>query len=275
MSSIVVAGDTSGSITISAPAVSGSNTLSLPAVTDTLAGIAATQTLTNKTLTSPTLTSPALGTVASGNISACTSSGMVMVAPALGTPASGVLTNCTGVAKAALPAGSVLQVVQATKTDAMAAVAGAQWANVPGQGGVGTFSATITPTSASNKILVIVDMKGSGLGDTTVIRSRLIRGATPIYIGDASGSAVQGMGQFYITTAGSGSPSGSYGFYLAQLGGTYLDSPATTSATTYTMQYGSDSNAQTSYINRTQGDRGAAYYDIRCAASIILMEIAG
>jgi hypothetical protein len=194
----------------------------------------------------------------------------VLVTPALGTPASGVLTNCTGVAKAALPAGSVLQVVQATKTDAMAAAAGAQWANVPGQGGVGTFSATITPSSASNKILIIVDMKGAATADVTVVRSRLLRGATPIYIGDASGSAVQGMAEFYI-------PGANGIFYTAQLGGTYLDSPATTSATTYSMQYGSDSNTAPyiSYINRTQGDRGTAYNDIRCAASIILMEIAG
>jgi hypothetical protein len=61
MSSIVINGDTSGSVTLSAPAVSGSSVLTLPAVTDTLAGIAATQTLTNKTLTSPVLTTPAFG----------------------------------------------------------------------------------------------------------------------------------------------------------------------------------------------------------------------
>jgi hypothetical protein len=53
-------GATSGSITIDAPAVAGTNTLTLPAVTDTLVGLAATQTLTGKTLTSPTLTSPIL-----------------------------------------------------------------------------------------------------------------------------------------------------------------------------------------------------------------------
>jgi hypothetical protein len=60
MSSIVVSGDTSGAITISAPAVAGTNTLTLPAVTDTLTGIAATQTLTNKTLTSPTIATPTM-----------------------------------------------------------------------------------------------------------------------------------------------------------------------------------------------------------------------
>ena len=95
MSSIVVAGDTSGSITISAPAVSGSNTLTLPLATDTLVGKATTDTLTNKTLTSPTLTSPALGTVASGNISACTATSLA-VSGFVGTAATGALTLPVG-----------------------------------------------------------------------------------------------------------------------------------------------------------------------------------
>ena len=63
MSSVVVSGDTSGSITISAPAISGTNTLTLPAVTDTLVGLAATQTLTNKSIAATQLT----GTVAVAN----------------------------------------------------------------------------------------------------------------------------------------------------------------------------------------------------------------
>jgi hypothetical protein len=125
MSAISVAGNTSGSITISAPDISGSNTLTLPAVTDTIAGIAATQTLTNKTL----------------------------VAPALGTPASGVLTNCTGVAKAALPAGSVLQVGVATFDGYVSAVV---TGTVPTTitFGYQLFSLSFTPVSATSKILV-------------------------------------------------------------------------------------------------------------------------
>ena len=54
VASLGFSGSTSGTTTLQATATAGTNTLSLPPTTsDTLAGIAATQTLTNKTLTSP------------------------------------------------------------------------------------------------------------------------------------------------------------------------------------------------------------------------------
>ena len=89
MSSIVIAGDTSGSVTLQAPAVAGSSVLSLPAVTDTVAGIAATQTLTNKTLT---------GAVVNGTVGATTPSTGAFTT----LSASGVTTVQAGTA--ALPA---------------------------------------------------------------------------------------------------------------------------------------------------------------------------
>ena len=91
MGDIILVGSTSGSITVAPPAVAGSGTLTLPTGTDTLVGLAATQTLTNKTLTTPNL----------------------------GTPSTLVLTNATGLAAAAMPAGSILQVVS-TDTGAVA-----------------------------------------------------------------------------------------------------------------------------------------------------------
>jgi hypothetical protein len=56
MSSLVIAGDTSGTVTIQSPAIAGTSVLSLPAATDTFALLAASQTFTNKTLTNPTVT---------------------------------------------------------------------------------------------------------------------------------------------------------------------------------------------------------------------------
>lgn len=144
MADIIVAGNTSGSITISAPSVAGSTVLTLPVIaTDTLAGIAATQTLTNKTL----------------------------VAPALGTPASGVLTNCTGVVAAALPAGSVLQVVTGTYAT--------QTTNSTTTYADTGLTATITPTRNTSKILVLIcHAECQKNGTNNSLRSQLLRGAT-------------------------------------------------------------------------------------------------
>jgi hypothetical protein len=50
---------------------------------------------TAPTITTPTLTAPILGTVASGNISACTSTSMVLVTPNIGA-ATGTSLNTTG-----------------------------------------------------------------------------------------------------------------------------------------------------------------------------------
>lgn len=66
-------GSSTNTQTVLSTTSTGSRTISFPDASDTLVGLAAAQTLTNKTLTAPTLT-----------------------APVLGTPASGTLTNCTG-----------------------------------------------------------------------------------------------------------------------------------------------------------------------------------
>ena len=184
MSSVVISGNTSGSITLSAPDVSGSNTLSLPAVTDTLAGIAATQTLTNKTL----------------------------VAPALGTPASGVLTNCTGVPAGALPAGSVLQVVQGTNNTVVATTTAAYVTT--------GLTVSITPKFSTSKILINASLPNQNGTASSTAFFTIYRNSTNLGAGPYSAFV-----QSY-TVGGSL-------YFNAPL--IYLDSPATTSSTTYTI----------------------------------------
>jgi hypothetical protein len=68
MSSLVIAGDTSGSVTLQAPAIAGSTTITLPTTTGNAVVDTATQTLTNKTLTSPTITGAVVSSMASSVI---------------------------------------------------------------------------------------------------------------------------------------------------------------------------------------------------------------
>ena len=85
---LVLAGTTSGTTTVTATAVAGTTTLTLPAATDTLVGKATTDTLTNKTLTGAamngTLGATTPSTVAATTISA--SSTATFAAGAVGTP---------------------------------------------------------------------------------------------------------------------------------------------------------------------------------------------
>jgi len=233
MSSLVVAGDTSGSVTISAPAVSGSSVLTLPTGTDTLVGLAATQTLTNKTLTTPNL----------------------------GTPSTLVLTNATGLAAGALPAGSVLQVVQGLKTDSTSFTTTANtYTDVPGQGGSGVWSVSITPSSASNKILIHVmcAVSCNFYGAT----NRLMRDSTAIAVGDVVANTHQ------ATTASSWNTTAEV---TRPVHISYLDSPSTTSATTYKMQV---RGAAITYFNRP-ANQSTSVDNGNTVASIVAMEIKG
>ena len=94
------------------------------------------------------------------------------------------------------------------------------------------LTATITPTSASNKVLVFVNQSGmykSGGNTENAIDIKLVRGATDILIfalnQNYTGTAIE-----LITNGASG---------------VILDTPATTSATTYKTQFKSDVSGQT------------------------------
>jgi hypothetical protein len=150
-------------------------------------------------------------------------------------------TAATGL-KWATPAGGggkVLQVVQGTYSTFISTTS-TTYADT-------NITASITPSATSSKILVLVSQNGygkSGGGDTKV-QTKLFRGATEIAV--VSGSAA------YNTQ---NSP-----LQLGTIGIAYLDSPSTTSSTTYKTQY------RTSTGSAVYGQDGGE------TSTIILMEI--
>jgi hypothetical protein len=160
--------------------------------------------------------------------------------------------------KSALPTGSVLQVVQTVKSDTFS-MSSSTFADITG------LSVSITPTSSSSKILVLFSTT-LGILPTTAYSAgvRLLRGSTSIYIGDASGSRIRASGWVW------NGPS-SYNMYV--LSGSFLDSPATTSSTTYKLQAASGYSGQTLSINRDPINADADYTGL-VPSQITLMEIA-
>ena len=89
---------------------------------------------------------------------------------------------------------------------------------------------TITPKSTSSKILLMCDIGGYFNNGSTypIVNFGFVRGSTAIY--NKSG--------FYFDARSAGTI---YGQNLVRVGLHYLDSPSTTSATTYKIQYKSAS----------------------------------
>jgi hypothetical protein len=121
--------------------------------------------------------------------------------------------------KAALPTGSVLQVVNATYSTAVDTT-GATYTDTG-------LSASITPTSSSSKILVLVSQnlqiaRNSNGGQSAQLR--IVRGSTAIQTFDRA---------FYsqVATGANG-----YQDLFSTIFLQYLDSPVTTSSTTYKLQ---------------------------------------
>jgi hypothetical protein len=191
---------------------------------------------TNQTLTSPTMTSPALGTPASGVMTNVTS-----------VPAA-QLTGSQAIPRSTLPTGSVLQVVQTTTSTIASTTSSASYVDT-------NLTASITPTSATSKILVLV-MQNIQVTNTSNYATgmwQLLRGATAIFA-----PLVTDNGNVFAYDYGG---SGINVYRPTPI--TWLDSPNTTSSTTYKTQIKLGTNGGAS-ISANAGSAG----------SITLMEIA-
>ena len=152
------------------------------------------------------------------------------------------LNNLSISAVTALPSGvggKVLQVVTATDATQRSTTSTSYVT------GSNTLLAYITPSSASNKILILVSSSVKCNGNST--------GSYTIYKGASNLVGAEG---FIRTTDGNVDVS-------VGLGINYLDSPATTSSTTYQVYF--KASANTAFLNTPTGTTG----------SITLLEIAG
>ena len=157
--------------------------------------------------------------------------------------------------------GKVLQVVSATKSDTQS-TSTATFVDVSG------LSLSITPSSTSSKIFLVLNINIDG--SERYMGVKFVRGSTDIGIGDADGNRTR------LTISSMRNHSATADHYVMHnSSASFLDSPNTTSATTYKIQAGLHyGNAQTLYINRPSTDDNASYIT-RGISTLTAYEIAG
>lgn len=153
-------------------------------------------------------------------------------------------------------AGEIIQVVSTTKSDTFTATSDT-YTDITG------LSVTITPASASNKILVMAHVTGNGSSGTSHAFFRMMRNSTVIYAGDSAGSRTLGFLNG-IESNNNDTETGT---------GIYLDSPSSTSSITYKIQ-GRTHGGNTFYVNRSVNDSDAEGNG-RFTSSITVMEVKG
>jgi hypothetical protein len=154
-------------------------------------------------------------------------------------------------------AGAILQVVHVAKAD-LFSVSGSQ-------GNFSTvFSAQITPSSSSNKILVTWTCNLSCTSANFMMGIRILRDSTAVGIGDALDSR---------TRSGASNLMCSNTISNVQGAQSFLDSPSTTSQVTYNLQVGGESDSGTLIVNRN-GHGGTSADHFMGASHLVLMEVA-
>jgi hypothetical protein len=167
--------------------------------------------------------------------------------------------NADGLASQPVFPGNVLQVVSTTKTDSFS-TASTSFVDVTG------LAVTITPTAATSKILVVVSVQTGAAGATPGMAFfNLVRASTDILLGDADGSRIRTS----FSCWGGGGSSANEG--NAAVGTNFLDTPNTTSATTYKITMRTTTG--TVGVNRTAQDTNSASIP-RGTSTITVMEIA-
>lgn len=120
------------------------------------------------------------------------------------------------------------------------------------------LSISITPTYSTSLVLVTYHVNGGNFEQFGAIN--LVRGSTSIFVGSAVGTAIQGTSLTVQNATNT---------QLSTSSMTYVDSPATTSATTYKLQAACNNN--TFYINESTSGTGTSNGSF--ASTITVMEV--
>ena len=171
---------------------------------------------------------------------------------------SGSITGLTqgGVSALALPAGSVIQVKSAVKTDT-STQSSDTFSNIP------SLIVSITPTAATSKFYVICNVTGSS---NNQLRLRLAQDGTAIGAGVASGNR-DGIGAIIQRSNAS-----EYGFQAATMQA-LTGAIGDTSAHTFSAQYAKETGGASGYIGRNINDLNNDS-GFRASCHITVMEIA-
>ena len=160
--------------------------------------------------------------------------------------------------------GGIVQVVFVEKSDAESLTSNNTLQLIPG------LSATITPKFNTSKILVQVVFHASIGGNYAAHYCVLRRGGTDICIGDTAGNRVRGSLALQSATFWDDNSGANYSMGQASLN--FLDSPATTSATTYGLYHADADGTNALFVNRSRTDSDISGY-IRVSSTITLMEV--
>ena len=178
---------------------------------------------------------------------------------------TGVITGLAALPDSAMASGSIIQVVQAVKTDTFSLTSSSTNQRIDITG----LTVDITPSSASNKILVDYRVNAHAPNGAYRVMIHLMRGSSDIYIGDQdSGQNNQIRCSNHLITGNDGVG----GARSTDLNGQFLDSPSTTSATTYKLQLHARTSGNTYYINRGSYSSNDAYVG-RQPSHITVMEV--
>ena len=159
-----------------------------------------------------------------------------------------------------MPTGAVLQVVTAVKTDRATFGSGTTWLDTG-------LSVAITPISSSSKILITADITlGSQAGNGYGVGVRCLRGSTLVVGADAQ------TGRLLAHSLAC------HGSNVNDCSTTHLqhiDSPNTTSSTTYKIQGNARDQAAWTLNQAYTNNDATTNYRANGISSIVLMEIAG